>query len=130
MSHLGGRWLVILIGAGLVAAGVALAAYGLRKKFTRNLAMARASARTRKAVVFLGMAGNVGRGVVFGVAGGLLVAAGVSFDPDKAQGLDGSLRKIATTPLGPWLLVAVAAGLAIFGVYSCCGARWRVVRPG
>jgi hypothetical protein len=78
--------------------------------------------------VFLGMAGNVARGAVFGVAGGLLVAAAVSFDPDKAQGLDGSLRKIATTPLGPWLLVAV--GMAIFGVYSCCEARWRVVRPG
>jgi hypothetical protein len=130
MSHPGGRWLVIAIGVGFLAAGVALAAYGLRKKFTRNLALAQASARTRKAVVFLGIAGNVARGVVFGVAGGLLVAAAVSFDPDKAQGLDGSLRKIATTPLGPWLLVAVALGLAIFGVYSCCEARWRVVRPG
>jgi uncharacterized protein DUF1206 len=68
--------------------------------------------------------------VVFGVAGVFLVIAAVTFDPKKAQGLDGSLRKIATTPLGPWLLVAVALGLVIFGVYSCCEARWRVVRPG
>jgi hypothetical protein len=68
--------------------------------------------------------------VVFGVADVFLVAAAVSFDPKKAQGLDGSLRKIATTPLGSWLLVAVALGLAIFVVYSCCEARWRVIRPG
>jgi len=130
MTHSGGRWLVILIGIGLLAAGVGLAAYGLARKFTKHLAMVRASARTRKAVEVLGMAGNAARGVVFGVAGVFLVVAAVSFDPKKAQGLDGSLRKIATTPLGPWLLVAVALGLAIFGIYSCCEARWRVVRPG
>jgi hypothetical protein len=102
----------------------------LRKRFTRTLALARARPRTRKGVEFLGVAGNAARGVVFGVVGVFLVLAAVSFDPQKAQGLDGSLRKIATTPLGPWLLVAVALGLAIFGIYSCCEARWRVVRPG
>jgi hypothetical protein len=130
MAHPGGRWLVIGIGVGLFAAGSGLAAYGLRKQFTKVLDTAQMSARTRKAVVFLGMAGNVARGVVFGVAGVLLVIAAVTFDPKAAQGLDGSLRKIATTPLGPWLLVAVALGLVTFGVYSCCEARWRVVRPG
>jgi hypothetical protein len=41
-----------------------------------------------------------------------------------------SLRKIATTPLGPCLLVTVGLGFVIFGVYSCCKARWRNVRPG
>jgi hypothetical protein len=130
MAHPGGRWLVIGIGAGLFAAGSGVAAYGLRKQFTKVLDTAQMSARTRKAVEFLGMAGNVARGVVFGVAGVLLVIAAVTFDPKEAQGLDGSLRKIATTPLGPWLLVAVALGLVTFGVYSCCEARWRVVRPG
>ena len=88
------------------------------------------SARTHTVVEFLGAVGNAARGVVFGVAGACLVVAAVSFDPKRAQGLDGSLRKIATTPLGPWLLVAVALGLVTFGVYSWCEARWRVVRPG
>ena len=32
--------------------------------------------------------------------------------------------------LGPWLLVAVALGLAVFGLYSWCEARWRMVEPG
>jgi hypothetical protein len=130
MAHAGGRWLVALIGVGLLAGGAGLAAYGLRRKFTRHLELAQASPRTRKVVEFLGMAGNAARGIVFGVAGLFLVIAAVSFNPQKAQGLDGSLRKIAITPLGPWLLVAVALGLAIFGIYSCCEARWRVVRPG
>ena len=130
MAHPGGQWLIAVIGVGLAAGGVALAIYGLRRRFTRHLAMAQMSARTRKAVEFLGVVGNAARGVVFIVAGVFLIIAAVTFDPKKAQGLDGSLRKIATTPAGPWLLVAVALGLVVFGVYSCCEARWRVVRPG
>jgi len=130
MAYPAGRWLVALTGVVLMAAGAGLAVYGLRRKFTRVLVMTRMSARARQVIELLGLAGNVARGVVFAVAGVFLMVAAASFDPDQAQGLDGSLRKIATTPLGPWLLVAVALGFVIFGVYSCCEARWRNVRPG
>ena len=74
--------------------------------------------------------GYVTRAVVFCVASAFLIDAAVSFDPQKAQGLDGSLRKTAATPLGPWVLSAVALGLVIFGLYSWCEARWRMVEPG
>jgi len=50
-------------------------------------------------------------------------------DSAKAQGLDGALRKLATTPLGLWLLVAAALGLVTFGIYSWCDARWREIQP-
>ena len=42
----------------------------------------------------------------------------------------GELLKLATTPLGPGLLVAVELGLVIFSIYPGCGARWRQVKPG
>jgi len=128
MAHAGGRWLVALIGIGI--AGVALAVYGIRGKFLEHLYMAQMSRRTAKVVKTLGLVGYVARGVVFCVAGGFLVDAAVSFSPQKAQGIDGSLLKLATTPLGPGLLVAVALGLVVFGVYSGCEARWREVEPG
>ncbi|WP_243718845.1 DUF1206 domain-containing protein [Actinomadura sp. KC06] len=51
----------------------------------------------------------------------------MAFDPGKAKGVDGTLRESARAPAGPWLLVAVAVGLAIFGVYSFCEACWRKV---
>ena len=130
MAHGGGRWLVVLIGVGLGVAGVALAVYGIRGKFAKQLHMAQMSRRTAKAVKTLGVVGYVARGVVFSVAGAFLTDAAVSFSPQKAQGIDGSLLKLATTPLGPGLLVAVALGLVIFGIYSCCEARWREVEPG
>jgi len=78
----------------------------------------------------LDVTGYVTRGMVFCVAGAFLVDAAASFDPQKAQGLYGPLRQTAATPLGPWLLFAIALGLAIFGLYSWCEARWRAVEPG
>jgi hypothetical protein len=130
MAHSGGRWLVAVIGVGLGVSGVALAVYGIRGKFAKHLHMAQMSRGTAKAVKTLGVVGYVARGVVFSVAGAFLTDAAVSFSPQKAQGIDGSLLKLATTPLGPGLLVAVALGLVIFGIYSCCEARWREVEPG
>jgi hypothetical protein len=88
------------------------------------------SSRTRKVVEALGAAGTTTRGIVFGVIGVFLVVAAVTYDPARAQGLDGALRKLATTPLGPWLLIAVALGLVIFGVYSAGRRRSRFPTPG
>jgi len=130
MAHGGGRWLVALIGIGIGIGGVALAVYGIRRKFLEHLHMAQMSRSTAKVVKTLGVVGYVARGVVFCVAGGFLVDAAVNFSPQKAQGVDGSLLKLATTPLGPGLLVAVALGLVVFGIYSGCEARWRQVEPG
>jgi len=125
MSHAGGRWLVLLIGLGVAGAGLAMAVGGMRRTFRKHLRLAQMNSRTRKVVEALGVVGTTARGIVFGVIGVFLVVAAVTFDPAKAQGLDGALRKLATTPLGPWLLVAVALGLVTFGVYSWCEARWR-----
>ena len=130
MSRAGGRWLVLLIGLGVAGAGIAMAVGGVRRTFRKHLRLAQMSSRTRQVVEALGLVGTTARGIVFGVVGVFLVIAAVTFAPDKAQGLDGALRKLAATPLGPWLLVGVAIGLVTFGVYSWCEARWRKIQPG
>ena len=130
MAHTGGRWLVLAIGVGVVVAGIVIIIGAVRKTFARQLRLTEMSPGTRHVVETLGRVGGTARGIVFGVVGVFLVVAAATFDANKAQGLDGALRKIAATPLGPWLLVAVALGLVTFGVYCCCEARWRKVRPG
>ena len=104
--------------------------YGVRRKFATYLHTTHMSVPVRRVVEWLGVTGYVTRGIVFCVASAFLINAAVSFDPQKAQGLDRSLRKTAATPLGPWLLFAIALGLVIFGLYSWCEARWRMVEPG
>jgi hypothetical protein len=130
LAHGGGQVLIAMIGLVVAAVGVGLGIYGLRRKFSTYLRSAQMSVRARKVVEAFGIAGYLTRGAVFCTAGAFLVDAAVSSDPQKAQGLDGSLRETAATPLGRWLLLAVALGLVIFGVYSWCEARWRVVEPG
>ncbi|WP_435846233.1 DUF1206 domain-containing protein [Streptomyces diacarni] len=39
--------------------------------------------------------------------------------------MDDTLRSFTETPAGPWLLVAVAVGLGLFGLYSFGVARRR-----
>ena len=40
---------------------------------------------------------------------------------------DDTLRTFRETPAGPWLLAAVAVGLALFGLFSGAMSRWREV---
>ena len=62
---------------------------------------------------------------MFITAGIFLVVAAVDAKPQQAKGIDSSLRVLASTPLGPWLLVLVAIGLIMFGLFSLCQAKWQ-----
>ncbi|WP_245667754.1 DUF1206 domain-containing protein [Actinomadura macra] len=125
MAEPGGRWLVLAIGIGFVVWGIVVLVHAVRRKFLEELkGMSRA---TRHLVQPLGVAGNLARGLVGSGVGVFLAYAAITFKPDKAQGLDGTLREFASTPAGMWGLVAVAAGVLLFGLYSFCEARWRKV---
>jgi hypothetical protein len=123
----GGRWIVLLVGLGLVAGGAGIAVSAMRTKFEKKLNTHEMSATTQKVVRALGLVGKSTRASVYAAAGVFLAYAAVKFSPGKAKGVDGTLREFAHTPAGPWLLVLVAAGLIVFGLYSFCEARWRRV---
>jgi hypothetical protein len=121
----GGQFLVGLAGVLIVAAAAVVAWRGVRTKFEEHLDLWRLRPLARSIVVNLGRIGYIARGVVFAMAGILVVAAAVTFDPHKARGLDAALRQIAAEPYGPWLLSLAALGLLCFGVYSFVEARYR-----
>jgi Domain of Unknown Function (DUF1206) len=75
-------------------------------------------------VEWLGEFGGIAWGIIFVTAGIFLVVAAAEAKPQQAKGIDSALRALAGTPLGPWLLVLVAIGLIMFGVFSCCEAKW------
>jgi hypothetical protein len=127
MTHSGGRLLVGLIGLVVLVIGAMLAREGWKKEFLKRMDFGGASFGTRSLVEKLGVVGGVARGTVVAVAGVFLIIAAVRFSPSKAEGIDGSLRAFAHTPLGPFLLILVALGLIAFGLFSWCEARWRRV---
>ncbi|HZC71937.1 MAG TPA: DUF1206 domain-containing protein [Jatrophihabitans sp.] len=124
MRDSGGRWLVGAVGFVIVIVGVYLCAEGITRRFERQLRMAEMAPRTRLVVSRLGMVGTIARGVVFAIAGILVIAAAVTFDPRKSSGLDGAMRTLAHQPYGPWLLAALAIGLIAFGAFGFAQARW------
>jgi hypothetical protein len=119
-----GRWLVLVVGLVFVASGVLLCRSVLRRRFMEALDT------DENAVMLLGVVGGCARALVFAAIGVFLCYAAVTFDPGKAQGVDGTLREFADTPAGPWLLVLVGLGLVAFGAFSFCEARWhRLIHP-
>lgn len=127
MRHPGGKAAVIVIGLALIAGGLALGYQAWRKRFLKKMNLSEMRGRVRRIVEWLGQIGGVARGIVFVIAGVFLVVAAAEAQPGQAKGIDSSLRTLATTPLGPWLLALVAVGLIMFGLFSCCEARWRRV---
>lgn len=72
----------------------------------------------------IGTAGHIARAIVYILIGVFIVVAAVQFDPQEARGLDGALQTLARQPYGPWLLLAVAVGLVLYGVYTLIHARY------
>jgi uncharacterized membrane protein len=127
MHHSGGQWLVALVGLIILIAGVVLVGEGIKRKFMKYLRTGEMSYKTRRVVERLGQIGTTARGVVFAIVGALIIDAAVTFKPGKSGGLDKALLTLRHQPFGEFLLLIVALGVLIFGVYGLCEARWRRV---
>ncbi len=127
MRHPGGQWLVAIAGLVVLIVGVALIAQGVRRTFMRYLMTSRMSNRARRAVQRLGQIGVTARGVVFAIVGALIIDAAITFRASKSGGLDKALETLRHQPFGEYLLLLVAIGLMIFGIYGLAEARWRRV---
>jgi hypothetical protein len=127
MKATGGRELVVLIGAGLIIGGIAMAVRAFRQKFEDNLNTGQIPEGLLSAVKVVGTAGLASRGSVFALIGGFLVDAAVRFNPDKAKGLDASLKTVAHQPFGRVVIFVGAVGLLAFAVWSFIEARYRKI---
>jgi hypothetical protein len=70
-----------------------------------------------------GVIGYIAKGVALAVVGVLLVSGAAQNSLTQDTGLDGALRALRKQPEGPWLLSAVALGIAAYGVYSFARAK-------
>ncbi len=121
----GGRILVGAAGLAVIGAGAWLVARGVRRKFEKHLDTASMPRPLCRATTVGGAVGHIARGLVAGLGGLLLVKAALSYDPQQAKGIDGTLRTIAAQPYGKILLLLAAAGLAAFGLFCFVEARYR-----
>jgi hypothetical protein len=72
----------------------------------------------------LGSVGYIAKGIALAIVGVLFGWAAFTYDPEKAGGMDAALATIKNQPAGTVLLVAMAVGIACFGVYCFAWARF------
>lgn len=109
----------------LIAAGILLGAAGfqvakaVRRKFLEHL---RTDVRDRWWVLAAGCGGYAARGAVFATAAWLLFRAGTDRRAGEAGGLGDALRALPHAAE-----TAVAAGLALFGIFCLIEAWYRIL---
>ena len=113
-----GRILVGAVGVAVIAVGISQIVKGVKQNFTEDLDHA-----VGQTVRRVGTVGYCAKGVALSIIGGLFGYAAITYDPEKAGGLDAALATIRSQPFGTVLLVIMAAGIACFGVYCFIWAR-------
>ncbi|TQN42023.1 uncharacterized protein DUF1206 [Blastococcus colisei] len=119
-----GRWLVGVAGLVLVGVGAYHVYKGVTKRFLKEIDTTDCSRSALRLVTRLGQVGFPGKGIALAVVGGLFTYAAITFDPAKAQGLDGAMHTILGLPFGQILLTLVAVGIAAFGAFCLVRARY------
>ena len=119
----GGQWLVFLVGLGVLVYAVVVAWQGWQEKFAEHLQTEGKLGYSGAAYLLLGKVGYLAKGVAFALVGGLLCYAGATHESEKSGGLDQALQQILKQPFGPYLLIAMAIGLACYGLFSLAQAR-------
>jgi hypothetical protein len=113
-----GRVALALVAAAIIGAGIFLCVKGIGKRFVDELQ----DGGTRP-VILLGRIGYVAKGIAYAVVGLIIGWAAFRHNAAQAGGLDAALRTVKDQPYGPFLLSALAAGLACFGLYCFGWAR-------
>jgi hypothetical protein len=127
MQHAAGRWLVGIVGLIVVVIGLVMVGQGARRTFMKYLQASQMSPRTRRVVELLGVVGTIARGLVFALAGVLVIDAAITHQASESGGLDKALLTLRNQPFREFLMLLAALGLAVFGIYGLCEARWRRV---
>ena len=94
---------------------------GWTEKFTEHLDAQGQSGKDGSAYVLFGKVGYIAKGISIAIVGGLFGYAAITHDAKKSGGLDQALQTVLEQPFGQLLLIAIAIGIACYGLF--CFAR-------
>jgi hypothetical protein len=118
----GGQLLVGAIGLALLGYGAYLVWRALTDDRQDERAVLEAAPNETPAVRALSRIGNVARGAILGIIGVLVLTAAIDHDPNRTEGIDGSLKRLLAHGWGEVVVLLIALGFAAFGVYSLARA--------
>jgi hypothetical protein len=119
MSLPGGSLLLAIGGLILFLAGLWQLKRAISGDFCKHL---RPDMQQQGWIKWMGLGGYGARGIIFIITAFFLVSAGLSGDPNEAGGMQDALKWLSS-PVN----VIIAAGLALFGMFSLVEARFRQI---
>lgn len=121
----GGQVVVGAIAIGILVTGAVFVRRGLDDSYMKKIDGDGRHGATSRAYRVLGTVGHVAKGLTIGTVGVLFGIAAIQHDPSESGSTDQALRTLQDQPFGPYVLLAMAAGIAAFGLF--CFARARHV---
>ncbi|MGY6499312.1 MAG: DUF1206 domain-containing protein [Acidimicrobiales bacterium] len=117
----GGRWIVMAVGLAVIGYAI----YAVKKYVVDQAFLERLDVGSDHWMGRLGRAGYAARSVITGIVGFFFVQAGLTYDPEEAQGMSAALQELAGEGWGQWVLWAVALGLLALGAFTVAEAKHR-----
>ena len=118
-----GEWIVGAVGVAIGIYGATHVWHGFSEKHREHLAGEGRTGTAGSTYLLLGTIGYVAKGAMFLMVGGLFIHAAVTHKPRTSGGFDAALHRLLEQPYGSWLLLAMAAGLACYGLFQLARAR-------
>ena len=120
-----GRWLVVLVGAGVAGYGLYQLYRAWHAKLGKKVRLQWVTDQFKKRLVAISRFGIASRAIVFILIGVSIARAAWTMNAEDVQGTGESLQQIAG--LSPWLLALMAVGLISYGIYQFVNARYRTI---
>jgi hypothetical protein len=124
-----GRAVILAVALGTAGYGVYQLVRAWRADVGKRLDLSSVSEGTRTWLVRAARMGLGARGVVFVVAGLLVVRAAHRGGGAEPPDLEAALRALQAQPEGAAMLGVVGVGLAAYGIFELVKARYRRIRP-
>jgi hypothetical protein len=123
MAMPAGPAIVAVVGGVMFVIAGFLARRGWTGAFMKKLDFDGRTGHDGRAYRIFGKVGYLSKGVSLAIIGGLFVWAALTHDPQKSGGLDQALRRLLDAPFGAPLLLAVAVGIACYGLFCFAWSR-------
>ena len=123
MSMPFGRWIVALTGVIVIGFGITQIIKAYKEKYKKYMTFK----RHEKILNLIAKVGLSARAVVFMIAGGYVVYAAYTANPNESQGMSQAWIFLQSFSFGSLMVFAMAIGLIFFALYSVTEAIYRNV---
>lgn len=127
MTWDGGQLAVGLLGVGIVGVGLYQLLRVIKATFKDDWKTADMSAAEERTATLISTFGIGARAIAFVLIGVFLSWAAISDQPEKAQGMEGMLTRVAQNPWGQTMVGLAGAGLVCYGIYCFVNALFRQI---